>query len=52
MAIDRSNQQARLHLPQPLIDPTFSGFSSGLRPGRGTHDAVRTAPQYAQGVIG
>jgi len=46
--VDRLIQQALLQILQPLIDPTFSEFSYGFRPGRGAHDAVRKAQQYAQ----
>lgn len=46
--IDRMIQQALLQVLQPLIDPTFSEFSYGFRPGRSAHDAVRQAQQYAQ----
>lgn len=47
-AIDRLIQQALLQVLQPLIDPTFSEFSYGFRPGRSAHDAVRKAHQYVQ----
>jgi len=46
--LDRLIQQALLQVLQPLIDPTFSEFSYGFRPGRSAHDAVRKAQQYAQ----
>jgi RNA-directed DNA polymerase len=46
--LDRLIQQALLQILQPLIDPTFSEFSYGFRPGRSAHDAVRKAQQYAQ----
>jgi RNA-directed DNA polymerase len=45
---DRLIQQALLQILQPLIDPTFSEFSYGLRPGRSAHDAVLQAQRYAQ----
>ena len=45
---DRLIQQALLQVLQPLIDPTFSNFSYGFRPGRSAHDAVLKAQQYAQ----
>jgi RNA-directed DNA polymerase len=45
---DRLIQQALLQVLQPLIDPTFSEFSYGFRPGRSAHDAVRQAQRYAQ----
>jgi RNA-directed DNA polymerase len=44
---DRLIQQALLQVLQPLIDPTFSEFSYGFRPGRSAHDAVLKAQQYA-----
>jgi RNA-directed DNA polymerase len=46
--VDGLIQQALLQILQPLIDPTFSEFSYGFRPGRSAHDAVRKAQQYAQ----
>ena len=46
--VDRLIQQALLQVLQPLIDPTFSEFSYGFRPGRSAHDAVRQAQRYAQ----
>ena len=46
--VDRLIQQALLQVLQPLIDPTFSEFSYGFRPGRSAHDAVRKAHQYVQ----
>jgi len=45
---DRLIQQALLQVLQPLIDPTFSEFNYGFRPGRSAHDAVRQAQRYAQ----
>jgi RNA-directed DNA polymerase len=45
---DRLIQQALLQVLQPLIDPTFSQFSYGFRPGRSAHDAVLQAQRYAQ----
>lgn len=45
---DRLIQQALLQVLQPLIDPTFSDFSYGFRPGRSAHDAVLQAQRYAQ----
>lgn len=45
---DRLIQQALLQVLQPLIDPTFSEFSYGFRPGRSAHDAVLQALRYAQ----
>lgn len=44
--VDRVVQQAILQVLTPLIDPTFSDFSYGFRPGRGAHDALRQASEY------
>ncbi len=46
--VDRLIQQALLQVLQPMIDPTFSEFSYGFRPGRSAHDAVRQAERYVQ----
>ena len=46
--LDRFIQQAVLQVLQPTIDPTFSDFSYGFRPGRSAHDAVRQAQRYVQ----
>ena len=46
--IDRLIQQAMLQVLQPRFDPGFSEHSYGFRPGRGAHDAVRTAQKYIQ----
>lgn len=46
--VDRLIQQAVLQVLQPLVDPSFSEFSYGFRPGRSAHDAVRQAQRYAQ----
>lgn len=46
--LDRLIQQALLQVLQPIIDPTFSEFSYGFRPGRSAHDAVLQAQRYAQ----
>lgn len=45
---DRLIQQALLQVLQPLIDPSFSEYSYGFRPGRRAHDAVLQAQQYVQ----
>ena len=45
---DRLIQQALLQVLQPLLDPTFSEYSFGFRPGRRAHDAVRVAQVYVQ----
>lgn len=41
--LDRFVQQLLLGELQPLYEPTFSEHSWGFRPGRGAHDAVRSA---------
>ena len=46
--LDRLIQQALLQVLQPLIDPTFSEFSYGFRPGRSAHEAVLQAQRYVQ----
>jgi RNA-directed DNA polymerase len=46
--VDRLIQQALLQVLQPLIDPTFSAYSHGFRPGRSAHGAVLQAQQYVQ----
>lgn len=46
--LDRLIQQALLQVLQPMIDPTFSEFSYGFRPGRSAHKAVLQAQQYVQ----
>ncbi len=43
---DRLIQQAILLVLQPLIDPTFSKYSYGFRPGRSAHDAVSQMRAY------
>ena len=45
---DRLIQQALLQVLQPLIDPTFSPYSYGFRPGRSAHEAVVRAQHYVQ----
>ena len=45
---DRLIQQALLQVLQPLIDPSFSEYSHGFRPGRRALDAVCQAQQYVQ----
>ncbi|MCK9987734.1 MAG: RNA-directed DNA polymerase [Azoarcus sp.] len=45
---DRLIQQALLQVLQPIIDPTFSEYSYGFRPGRRAHDAVLDAQRYVQ----
>ena len=46
--LDRLIQQALLQVLQPLIDPSFSDYSHGFRPGRRAHDAVKAARAYVQ----
>jgi len=46
--LDRFVQQLLLQVLQPIIDPTFSEYSHGFRPGRRAHDAVRQAQRYIQ----
>lgn len=43
---DRLIQQALLQVLQPLLDPTFSEYSYGFRPGRSAQDAVLAAQRY------
>jgi RNA-directed DNA polymerase len=45
---DRLIQQALLQVLQPLLDPTFSDYSYGFRPGRSAHEAVVRAQAYVQ----
>ncbi|MBI3831170.1 MAG: group II intron reverse transcriptase/maturase [Planctomycetes bacterium] len=45
---DRLIQQALLQVLQPMLDPTFSEYSYGFRPGRRAHDAVLAAQSYVQ----
>jgi RNA-directed DNA polymerase len=45
---DRLIQQALLQILQPILDPTFSEYSYGFRPGRRAHDAVLAAQSYVQ----
>ena len=44
--LDRLIQQALLQVLTPLFDPTFSKHSFGFRPGRSTHQAVRSARSH------
>ena len=43
---DRLIQQALLQVLQRYIDPTFSEYSYGFRPGRSAHDAVAQMRDY------
>ncbi|MCL2296968.1 MAG: reverse transcriptase domain-containing protein, partial [Proteobacteria bacterium] len=46
--VDRLIQQAVLQVLQPILDPTFSEYSYGFRPGRRAHDAVLAAQAHIQ----
>ncbi|HMM67299.1 MAG TPA: reverse transcriptase domain-containing protein [Dokdonella sp.] len=46
--LDRLIQQALLQALQPIVEPTFSASSYGLRPGRSAHQALRAAKHYVQ----
>jgi RNA-directed DNA polymerase len=41
--LDRLIQQAILQILTPIFDPEFSESSYGFRPGRGAHDAIKSA---------
>lgn len=43
---DRLVQQAILQVVEKIIDPTFSDYSFGFRPGRSAHDAMKCAKGY------
>ena len=43
---DRLIQQALHQVLSPVLEPVFSDWSYGYRPGRSAHDAVRCAQQY------
>lgn len=43
---DRLIQQALHQVLSPLLEPVFSDWSYGYRPGRSAHDAVRCAQRY------
>jgi RNA-directed DNA polymerase len=45
---DRLIQQALLQVLQPILDPTFSEYSFGFRPGRSAHEAVVRSQAYVQ----
>ena len=45
---DRLIQQALLQVLQPMLDPTFSEYSYGFRPGRSAQEAVVRAQAYVQ----
>ena len=45
---DRLIQQALLQVLQPILDPTFSEYSYGFRPGRRAHNAILAAQGYIQ----
>jgi RNA-directed DNA polymerase len=44
--VDRLVQQAILQVLDPIFDPSFSESSFGFRPGRGAHDALRSAQRH------
>src|SRR5687768_5880050 len=46
--LDRFLQQALLQVLQPAWDRTFSGGSSGFRPGRSAHQALARAQAYLE----
>ena len=46
--VDRLIQQALLQVLQPILDPTFSEYNYGFRPGRSAHQAVKAAKAYVQ----
>jgi RNA-directed DNA polymerase len=46
--VDRLIQQSILQAVQPDIDPTFSEYSYGFRPGRRAQDAVRQMKDYVE----
>lgn len=43
---DRMIQQAVLQVIQPILDPTFSPYSFGFRPGRSAQGAIECAKKY------
>ena len=45
---DRLIQQALLQVLQPILDPAFSEYSFGFRPGRSAQEAVVRAQAYVQ----
>jgi RNA-directed DNA polymerase len=48
--VDRLVQQAILQVLEPILDPTFSDYSYGFRPGKSAHQALEQAREYvAQG---
>ena len=47
--MDRLVQQALLQVLQPIFEPRFSEPGWGFRPGRGAHDAVRSAQRGQHG---
>jgi group II intron reverse transcriptase/maturase len=46
--LDRFIQQALLQVLQPMIDPSFSRYSYGFRPGRRAHEAILAAQRHIQ----
>lgn len=50
--VDRLVQQAILQVLERLLDPTFSNFSYGFRPGRNAHQALAQGQKYvAEGRV-
>ena len=47
--MDRLARQALLQVSQPIFEPRFSEPGWGFRPGRGAHDAVRSAQRGQHG---
>ena len=46
--VDRLVQQALLQRLTPILDPFFSEFSYGFRPGRSAHQALLKAQEYVE----
>ena len=46
--LDRFIQQALLQVLQPSIDPSFSRYTYGFRPGRRAHEAILAAQAFIQ----
>jgi len=47
--VDRLVQQAMRQVLEGILDPTFSEFSYGFRPGRSAHEALRKAKEFVAG---
>lgn len=48
VVVDRLVQQAIHQVLEPILDPTFSEFSYGFRPGRSAHQALEKAQEYVR----